>query len=545
MAQKSWPSGAPARAAAACIADTPGATTISTRRAPSGRPIRRRGIRRQASPARRCRRRRRRRARRCGLRRQAPAPSGRAPPPRRARIRIARRARSAARRDRDRANSRRPRRSSSSSRFASGVSHSALPGPMPTIASFPRARPTFAASMIAGASAMAQVTRALFRLGDDERRVRPGGGERRRLGDAVRADLAEHGLGGILEPRRLGFERRGGEEARRHAETAPRPQAPPARRPSGRSRRRARPSPRKPGLGQRALDQRRSLPRDRRCARSRCRPRAGADDRSSESALSPRPGCFRVACRSCRSRENPTSVGGGWPSASAEGRVRGTGTTSSRPAAPRRRGEGNAALRKPRRVALEPRRRAGEQRRHHAFRVFRVGERPAFRRRVERDAEAVVAGGGDRGVAAERGGEFCARDRWRRDARRAAARSTRRPPTRRSPAARRACRKAAARACGSGFRRRRCRRWAGLRRERAARRCGGEIASAIAHFSAQARAAARSAVAQCRRVGSARRRPASSRAAFETRIMEKYGASSASSSASGTTRSSPRVACAT
>ena len=33
MAQKSWPSGAPARAAAACIAEMPGATTISMRRA--------------------------------------------------------------------------------------------------------------------------------------------------------------------------------------------------------------------------------------------------------------------------------------------------------------------------------------------------------------------------------------------------------------------------------------------------------------------------------------------------------------------------------
>ena len=34
MAQKSWPNGAPARAAAPCIADTPGNTTISLRRQP-------------------------------------------------------------------------------------------------------------------------------------------------------------------------------------------------------------------------------------------------------------------------------------------------------------------------------------------------------------------------------------------------------------------------------------------------------------------------------------------------------------------------------
>ncbi len=38
IAQKSWPSGAPARAAAACMAEMPGATTISARAAPSGRP---------------------------------------------------------------------------------------------------------------------------------------------------------------------------------------------------------------------------------------------------------------------------------------------------------------------------------------------------------------------------------------------------------------------------------------------------------------------------------------------------------------------------
>ena len=31
MAQKSWPSGAPMRAAAVCIADTPGRPVISTR----------------------------------------------------------------------------------------------------------------------------------------------------------------------------------------------------------------------------------------------------------------------------------------------------------------------------------------------------------------------------------------------------------------------------------------------------------------------------------------------------------------------------------
>ena len=38
MAQKSWPSGAPARAAAACMAEMPGATTISMRARRPGKP---------------------------------------------------------------------------------------------------------------------------------------------------------------------------------------------------------------------------------------------------------------------------------------------------------------------------------------------------------------------------------------------------------------------------------------------------------------------------------------------------------------------------
>ena len=71
MAQKSWPSGAPARAAAACSAETPGLTTTSTRAQPGrgrGRAARRRG-----SPARRCRDRRSRPGRPGGPRRRAPA----------------------------------------------------------------------------------------------------------------------------------------------------------------------------------------------------------------------------------------------------------------------------------------------------------------------------------------------------------------------------------------------------------------------------------------------------------------------------------------
>ena len=167
---------------------------------------------------------------------------------------------------------------------------------------------------------------------------------------------------------------------------------------------------------------------DRRSARSRARPPAGADDRP---ACAHRPRSSRVVA---------------------------TRRMSLRPA------RTGCGFRQARRIAVEPRRRAGKERRHHRLRVFGIGERPALRRRVERDAEAVVAGRGDRGVAAERLRQARAPDRSRRDARRAAARRSRRPPRRRAPAARRACRKGAARGCGSGCRRRRCRRWAGLRR---------------------------------------------------------------------------------
>ena len=50
-------------------------------------------------------------------------------------------------------------------------------------------------------------------LGDDQRRLRPGGGQRRALGDAMAADLAEDDLGRIGQPRRLALQLGRGEEA--------------------------------------------------------------------------------------------------------------------------------------------------------------------------------------------------------------------------------------------------------------------------------------------------------------------------------------------
>ena len=97
---------------------------------------------------------------------------------------------------------------------------------------------------------------------------------------------------------------------------------------------------------------------------------------------------------------------------------------------------------------------------------------PAAARRARR--RSGVAGGGDRGDAAERCGDARAPARWRRDGRRAAARRARRPRRRRPPAAPRACRRAAAPGCGSGCRRRRCRRSARLAAN-SARRCVGGV----------------------------------------------------------------------
>ena len=65
---------------------------------------------------------------------------------------------------------------------------------------------------------------------------------------------------------------------------------------------------------------------------------------------------------------------------------------------------------------------AGQQRAHDRLRGGRVAHRPAGRRLVEREIEADVARGRDRGLAAQRPRRSPAPAGWRRDGRRAAAR---------------------------------------------------------------------------------------------------------------------------
>ena len=107
MTQKSWPSGAPARAAAACIAETPG--TMRTGQAGVARAGAPRSPRRRPRPSRRCRGRPRRRPRRARRRARARAPRARARARRGCRSRAAP-GRAAAARARGRARSRRARR---------------------------------------------------------------------------------------------------------------------------------------------------------------------------------------------------------------------------------------------------------------------------------------------------------------------------------------------------------------------------------------------------------------------------------------------------
>ncbi len=182
------------------------------------------------------------------------------------------------------------------------------------------------------------------------------------------ADLAEHGLRGVLEPWRLRFERGGGEEARRHAELL-----------RGFEHGRLvglqvdRGDERDCGFGKSRFGERAAQKRDR-LARIGATLAADADGETARMEDE----CLRVPLgRASRRDEADCAV----------------------------RVERNAAFGEPRRVAFEPRRRSGEKRGHHRLRVVRVRKRPAFRRRVERDAETIVAGGGDRRMAAERFGE--------------------------------------------------------------------------------------------------------------------------------------------
>ena len=186
IAQKSWPSGAPARAAAACSAETPGTTAISTRRQSrrASRSISSKTSARQPVDAGIARRDQRHRS---GRRRRDRARAAPAPPRRRARsscrvlpaiagaeqIEIEAVADDVARRG-ERA-------------LASAVRQAGSPGPMPMIASRPRAPADRRRIERRGARAMAQVARARLALGDDQRASRADGGERRALGDALAA----------------------------------------------------------------------------------------------------------------------------------------------------------------------------------------------------------------------------------------------------------------------------------------------------------------------------------------------------------------------
>ena len=65
---------------------------------------------------------------------------------------------------------------------------------------------------------MAQVARAALALRQRERRPRPGGGQRRALGHALAAGLAEDEIRGLVQARRFRSSCVGVEEARRHAQ---------------------------------------------------------------------------------------------------------------------------------------------------------------------------------------------------------------------------------------------------------------------------------------------------------------------------------------
>ena len=68
-------------------------------------------------------------------------------------------------------------------------------------------------------------------------------------------------------------------------------------------------------------------------------------------------------------------------------------------------GERQVAFGEPRRIAVEPHCRAGKKLGREAAAMFRIGEAPARRRRIQRDAEAHIPRRGHRSRDTERGGE--------------------------------------------------------------------------------------------------------------------------------------------
>ncbi len=230
IAQKSWPSGAPARAAAACSAEMPGQTRISTCRL---QPAILRAFQQLESEC--CepvdagiaRRDQRHIAARCGevegAAHAAFLLAERGLVLRLAGDRIGDEVEIEAVADDVAGVGRAPSR-------LRAMRQSRMPGPMPTIASVPRPRPTESGSMSRGLRAMAQVARADFGFGAMSlHRCQPRRALQLRRRRACRSR-------GARCPRAsqavalLACELGGGEEARGHVQTRRPMHAPPARR---------------------------------------------------------------------------------------------------------------------------------------------------------------------------------------------------------------------------------------------------------------------------------------------------------------------------
>ena len=221
---------------------------------------------------------------------------------------------------------------------------------------------------------IAQVARADLVLATNSVAVRPGGGEGRAFGDAMAAGRSRKTrVGRVGQPGRLGLELRGAERngpARRGAAASAWTAGSSALRSSETTQATA-PAAR-PCRGQRALDQIDELP-------GRRAPLAADADAPEPADAAP-----GVA---------PT------PASSALGHQRPR----------RRRGRGErappAVSQRPSPASTERHRLAGEQRGHRCLGGRRIARPPAGRRLVERQPEADVAGGGDRGLAALRPGD--------------------------------------------------------------------------------------------------------------------------------------------
>ena len=238
---------------------------------------------------------------------------------------------------------------------------------MPMTASLPRGRPIALGGDRLRRARDGAGRAPRFALWHDQHPVRPGGGERRALGDAPAAGRAKHRRRALGQTRRLGEEARGRKKPRRHAELRGERVDPRlGELQLDRHDRRDRPR-RQPRLGQRRARQIRDFLARSSRARSRCRAPAPADGRPGRRfplsravghddplgrRLPPSGSPRRAATRRSRSRR-PSETGSPRSSAAA------TGLT-----------------------------------------LLRIGDAPARRRLVESEAEAQIAGRGDRRDAA-------------------------------------------------------------------------------------------------------------------------------------------------